>query len=273
MKKAICLALFGLLVFACKKSGSPGAKEQLLSAVYENDELRYDFEYMADRKLSRLKKYPQGSLTANIIYEYKYEPDGRLQQKMYINGLTGKPGTKYLYEWNNAKQLVKRLAYNMSGADSGNLSMWAMYTYNADNRMIKENHYFADDKPAGYRVWEYAANGTVLFTRLYGEKPSGSTLVELWEYTGSTNQVNPAIKKAWVEPAETELLFFDAAKIDISKYVDGSVDTKHQYQMTGRKAIGPEAQWDEQHIHYLKTFPGVQILLDTRKMKYEYVEQ
>ena len=273
MKKMMLLVLIGSLAVSCKKNGSPGAKEQLLSKVYENDELLYAFEYRADRKLHRLKKYPSGSLTPNIIYEYEYDAKGRLQQKTYINGLTGIPGVRFLYESNDAGQIVKRLAYDISGADSGKLSLWAAYSYNAQKRMVKENNYFGDDKPAGYRTWEYADNGTVLSIKAYGEKPSGSMLVELWECYGGAPQVDPGIIKAWVEPGETELLFFDADKIDITHYSDGSAHAKYRYLLSDRKTVGTAMQLSEQLITYVKVFPAAPSLVELRQMRYEYVEQ
>jgi hypothetical protein len=262
-----------LLIFSavasCKKNGAPAVKEKLLSKMYQDDELRYEFEYSSDKKLKKVTKY-NGAFTPYEVYQYEYDGKGQLMQKIHSNG-SGKPITKFLYTWTDQGQVAKYTATELSGADSGKIEYWVSFAYNERKRLVKMSNFLADDNLVSSQSLEYNDNGALLEMRLYSEKPAGSSLVYLYEYTGANFRIHPSFMKAWIEPGESNLIFYHATGIKITQYDDGAVKSVHTYTMTDRKSDDPGAGWTEQTITYKKTFPAG-FNPDIRKMRYEYIE-
>ena len=133
------------------------------------------------------------------------------------------------------------------------------------------SNFLADDNLVSSQSLEYNDNGALLEMRLYSEKPAGSTLVWLYEYTGANYRLNAAYWKAWIEPGDPNLIFFHATGIKIMQYDDGAVKSVFTYAMTDRKAETGAGLWDEQTITFKKTFPAG-FNPNVRKMRYEYIE-
>lgn len=267
MKRLLYPALIVCAFISCRKQGAPAPKEILLSKISDHNKVKYEFEYTTDNRLRTMKKYYNGS---PVITTYEYN-NGSLSQAIKTN-IYGVPVEKIIYEWNNSGQMIKRTHIDIKGADSGKIVYYTSFTYNAKKQVIKVNNYLGDDTPGGYQTMEYADNGNILLLREYGEKPAGSILVYEWEYKGGTNRISPGIRKAWVEPFEKELPFFDATEIIHTTYEDGSVDTKYKYSMMSRKSEIP-GHMSEQHMTYAMIDPVVWPAGEQHAMTYEYIEQ
>jgi hypothetical protein len=232
--------------------------------------LRDEFEYSPDKKLTKLIRYTGPSLTPNEVNLYEYDGKGQLKQKTITDG-SGKPITGFLYTWTEQGQVAKYTATVLSGADSGKVAYWMSFAYNEKKRLVKMSKFLADDNLISSQSMDYSDNGALLETRIYSEKPSGSSLVYLYEYTGANYRLHTAFWKAWIEPGEHNLIFFHATAFKITQYDDGAVKTVQTYTMTDRKAEAGGGLWDEQTITYKKTFPAGSSP-DVRKMRYEYIE-
>lgn len=270
MKRLLFLLLIFSAVASCKKDGAPAVKEKLLSRIYEDDALRYEFEYSSDKKLKKLIRYIGPGLVPNEINLYEYDGKGQLKQKTLTNG-SDKPITKFQYTWTDQGQLAKYTATGLSGADSGKIAYWMSFAYNEKNWIVKMSEFLADDNLVGSQSMDYSDNGALLETRIYSEKPAGSSLVFLYEYTGANYRLHSAYWKAWVEPGEHNLIFFHATSFKITQYDDGVVKAAYTYTMSDRKSEAGGGLWDEQTITYKKTYPAG-YSPEARKMRYEYTE-
>lgn len=270
MKRILYLLLIFSAVASCKKEGAPATKEKLLSKIYQDNELRYEFEYSSDKKLKKVIRYYGAFLTPNEIHQYEYDGKGQLKQKTLTDG-AGKPIAGFLYTWTDQGQVSKYTATALSGADSGKIDHWVSFAYNAGKRLVKMSNFLADDNLVSSQSLDYSDNGALLEMRLYSEKPAGSTLIYKYEYTGANFRIHPAFAKAWIEPGESNLIFYHATSFKVTQYDDGAVKSIQTYTMTDRKADDLGAGWTEQTITYKKTFPAG-FNPDIRKMRYEYVE-
>ncbi len=270
MKRLLFLLLIFSAIASCKKEGSPKMKEKLLSKMYEDDALQYEFEYSSDKRLKKITRYIGAPLAPNEIYLYEYDGKGQLKQKTITNG-SGKPITKFLYTWTDQGQVAKYTATILSGADSGKINYWISFAYNERKRLIKMSNFLAGDLLISSYSMDYDDNGALLEMRIFSEKPEGSTLVYRYEYTGANYRLNAAFWKAWVEPDDQNLIFFHATGFKITQYDDGAVKAVYTYAMTDRKAEAGAGLWDEQTITYKKTFPAG-LNPNARKMRYEYIE-
>jgi hypothetical protein len=268
MKRIAFFLLIFSAVASCKKEGTPAEKEKLLSKIYENHALQYEFEYSSDKRLKKVKRYNGGSVAPVATYEYQYDGKGQLIQKTSYN-LSGKPTTKFLYQWTDQGQVAKYTAIDLSGADSGEVSYWGSYAYNEKKWIVKLNNFWPNDDPGGYHILEYNNNGALLERKSYSEKPGGSTLELEYDYVGAQNRIHPAFRKAFIEPANDDLPFYDAKSILYTNYHNGLIQTVHTYTMTDRKSEA--GVWVEQTITYQQTFGGG-AGAEVRKMRYEYID-
>lgn len=270
MKQLLFLLLIISAVASCKKEGAPAVKEKLLSRIYQDDVLQYEFEYSSDQRLKKLMKFTGGSLTLFQVYLYEYDGKGQLKQKITTDG-SGKPSSKLLYTWTDQGQMVKYTATFLSGTDSGEVYHWVSFAYNERKKLIKITHFQDDDNPSSSQVLDYDDNGALLEMRSYSEKPEGSSLIYRYEYTGANFRIHPAFWKAWIEPGDLNLSYYHATSIKITQYDDGVVKTINTYAMSDRKTDDPSTGWKEQTITYQRTFPAG-FNPDIRKMRYEYIE-
>jgi hypothetical protein len=268
MKHIIFLLIVVAAIASCKKTGAPKPKETLLSKIFQNDTLTYEFEYSADRRLSRMKKYYADGFMRE--YTYEYDSEGSLKLKWLVNS-SGKKTYKYIYETNSAGKAIKISQIPLTGADSGKVVYWSSFTYNAGGNPIRINNYMDDDVPAGYEILEYDG-GRLTERKQYGEKNGEAKMVFLSKYTGPTNRIHPGILKAWVEPFEPEMYFFSAEAIYISYYEDGDKENQHDFNLFSREAGPTGGLWSSQTISIKKSYPIPLPIMDHRYMRYEYVE-
>lgn len=267
MKRILIAALIFCVSVSCKKGGAPAPKEKLLSSIYEDDKLQYSFEYSSDKKLKKVRKFHNASLTPTYEDAYTYDANGFLKEKLRVVSLAK---TRYIYECNNAGMVIKISQIPLTGADSGKVTQWSTYTYNGSNQLIKINYYLDEDTPEGYQTLEYAGNGGLANHKSYVEKLGGSVLLVYWKFNGASNRVNPGMRKAFIEPDKTEFMLLDAKTIDVTIYSNGLTQTIHNYAMSDRASDGP-GLLTKQTITSKQTFPAASIPA-AKAMRYEYVE-
>lgn len=267
MKRILFAAFILCASIACKKQGAPAPKEKLLSSIYEDNKLRYSYEYRSDKKLKKVKKYADGAVDPVMEDTYEYDAAGNLKEKNRINFSIP---SKFLYECNADGLVTKISVIDMSGADSGEVSQWSSYSYNARKQLVKINYYLGDDKPEGYETLEYYDEGGLAKIKAYVEGAGGSTLFVYWKYTGSSIRLSPGLMRAFIEPDKKEFMFMNAKSIDIELYAAGVVSSSTNHTMSDREAAAAGAL-GKQTITTKKTFPGIGPST-VKKMRYEYVE-
>jgi hypothetical protein len=269
MKRILFAAMVLCASVSCKKDGAPAPKEHLLTKIFENDILEYEFEYSSGKKLQRSRQYYTGS--GALMYEDAYEYDGKGYPKQKMR--TNSNGDKYLYKYecNSAGYIIKNSIIPQQGQDSGKVTSWKSYTYNARNQVITINHYEDANTPEGYEALEYAANGSLYTLKVFIEAPGGPELFLAWKFTGTTNRIGNGLRKAFVEPERTDFTFFDANSITVTRYSNNMAQQVYNYTMTNRHSE-IAGQLAQQTIASKQTFPSA-TTPDVNNMRYEYVEK
>lgn len=265
--------LFAVLIFSasisCKKQGAPAPKEFLLTNIFEDDKIQFEYEYGPGKRLKKVTKYYTGSGTVNWITTYEYDGSGYLKEKLMVNN-SGE-GVKFKFECNSAGHVIKGSRIPLNGADSGKVTNWTAYTYNGKNQLIQINYYSDNDDPEGYETLEYESNGGLSELKMYSEQAGGSKLQIKYHFNGVSNRIGQGLRRAFIEPDKKDLMFLDAKSIDISIYNSaGAVQSIYNYSMTGRQSE-IAGQLSEQTITDKQTFPSASTP-DVKKMRYEYVE-
>jgi YD repeat-containing protein len=270
MKQLAFLLLVAVMAVSCKKDGQDRPKEKLLSRIIENDIVVFEFEYDANNRLHKHKKFLFGSNTASVVYTYEYDSKGQLSQ-MIRTDASNTALEKTIYEYSTNGNLIKSTSIDHNGADSGEYTYHRAYIYGTGKRVIRINSYLGDFTPAGYVTFEYFDNGAISVRREYAEKVGGSTLMNEYESVGSGNRVHPSIKRAYVFPGDKEFEYYDADVIWFSVYEDGAVGDKWKNTMSQRKYEA--GLLTAQRIGFQKTLPVLNPVVQYLDYKYEYVEQ
>jgi hypothetical protein len=269
MKKILFAALILCASIACKKQGAPAPKEHLLTKIFENEVLQFEFEYTSGKKLQKSRKYYTGSGALMWEDAYEYDGNGYPKQKMRTNG----NGDKYLYKYecSSAGYIIKISIVPQQGQDSGKVTNWKSYTYNARNQVITINHYEDANTPEGYETLEYGNNGNLSVLKVYVEAPGDPELFLVWKFGGGNNRIGNGLRKAFVEPERTEFTFFDANSINVSRYSNNLVQQVYNYSMTDRHSE-IAGQLAQQTITTKQTYPSAGTP-EVNNMRYEYVEK
>jgi hypothetical protein len=148
------------LITACKKEKSPG-KETVLSKIYQDNKLLYEFVYSSQKRMVRLNTYDE--LTGQFDYAnaFEYDEAGTLvSEKSY--GQSNKLSAQVMYTSDATKKILYHEYMDLSGSDSGHITVQVHYSYDASGRVSQQTWIDPVTKDTNsFRTLTYYRNGNL----------------------------------------------------------------------------------------------------------------
>jgi hypothetical protein len=135
MRKALLLLFVAGFFITCKKDKSPSvAKETVLSKVFFNNTLVYEFIYSPQKQMTRYNEYDEKTGKFEYASGLEYDAGGRMVKENQYNS-TNKLTGQVVYTWLPGGGLSHHQYKSLSGADSGQFTNRVNYSYDGAGRV------------------------------------------------------------------------------------------------------------------------------------------
>ena len=218
---------------SCKKnSGSPAPPETVLSKILRNGALEQEFQYNAQKQLSRYIYYPTSRNS-----DLEYNSNGTLKS-ITETGMSGQLFSKKEYHYNPSGVLDTIFVYLapevvVPGVDLQHTSS-LVYEYNGEGQITKETR--VDPKkgdPLSYNLYTYNNNGSIKKIE-YWKINAVADLTKVWLY-GKSDSIPALASKIKLSPIDINLAYFYTIQIHTTSYnAAGIVSNEYEEKLKDR---------------------------------------
>ena len=261
----ICL----LLSMACSKKGDQPPKGIALSKQYMNNILISERTYTADGRVAKEQSYNEQTGAVGYSIEYEYDSYGRLlKENQYDPGK--KPSGIVSYYWKSNGRLEKHEVLNMSGTDSGKITIRVKYAYDTEGRIAKQSWVdLVTDKVYDSREMNYYGNNNLKSVVGYDYNAGIAELKYRVDYAPEGDSLLPGLADRGGYILDFRLPEFVADKMYYKYYNDALVTTEINTLFTNRK-YDKGGYLTSQKVTLKKIIPANAD--EVNEYRYEYIE-